>query len=404
MVQCSHLLLAAALVGGLGACGDDDTTGHETTPDPDPTPEPKHAEELLARGPYAVGFRQTSLTYTPPAATEPRTLPISIWYPATDGGEGPAEYSVAGIVDVPTSSVLAGPALADPHSGRGPFPLAVYSHGSGGDSLLAYPYAELFASHGWVTISANHIGNTVLDDVGMTSDSFGRIALNRPNDVTAVIDWAVAPPNDPLAGKVDTSRVFLFGHSFGAYTALTAGGVDVDAAAVQQQICEGQCTELDDPIVQAAYASGFGDPRIVAISPEAPALVPQFIPGQLAALTPPTLLMSSVRDQTTPHEEQGLPAWAGLDGPEDLRLDLINGGHYSFITICDDLSPALLEAFRPNAANDGCGADFTPVAEIVPVLAAYTLGFARWHVLGEDGWAEVLRGPALHAELVVTTR
>jgi len=55
----------------------------------------------------------------------------------------------------------------------------------------------------------------------------------------------------------------------------------------------------------------------------------------------------------------------------------------------------VLELFRPNAVEDGCGPEFIDTEEAIPVLAAYVLAFARLHVLNETEWAPILTGPPL---------
>ncbi|MCU0683184.1 MAG: hypothetical protein MUF34_13240 [Polyangiaceae bacterium] len=357
--------------------------------------------ELFTRGTYAVGYRKIEVSYRPPGEAVDRVLPLHVWYPARAGGELPATYAVGGIVSLPSSGVLAAPALAE----GAPFPLAVYSHGSGGEGLIGYPYAELFASQGWVVAAPNHVGNTALDEFANMAAPRVRVALDRPRDVSAIIDaFASGLSGDALAGVTRADRVFLFGHSFGAYTALTGGGVDVDVAKLRASCAAlGECAALDTPGVEAGFQAGFGDARVAAIAAQAPALVPVYGQGQLAALKVPTLLMTARLDKTTIEAENAAPAWAGLANPGDLRVDLPQGGHFSFVSICNDLDATLLESFQPGSAEDGCGPAFTPVAEAVPALAAYLVGFARWHVLGESKWQPLLRGAPLHPSFVVST-
>lgn len=359
------------------------------------------AAELFAKGPYAVGYQKIDVVYQPVGGGEARTLPVHVWYPARDGGEAPATYSVGGIVTLPARGALAAPALAE---GR-PFPLAVYSHGSGGDGLIGYPYGEHFASQGWVVAAPSHVGNTAVDDAGGTAASIVRIALDRPHDVSAVIDFfdGSASTNE-LATSARADRVFLFGHSFGGYTTLTSAGVDLDVEKMRSACAAlGACEALEAPGVIESFQAGFGDPRVAVAAAQAPALVSLYAQGQLGALTVPTMLMSGRLDKTTTDAENAGPAWAGLDDPGDLRVELPSGGHFSFVTICDDLDPGLLQAIQPGIAEDGCGPAFTPVAEAVPALSAYLLGFARWHLLGEDEWAPVLRGAPLDPAFVVST-
>ncbi|MGF1469194.1 MAG: alpha/beta hydrolase family protein [Sandaracinaceae bacterium] len=358
-------------------------------------------EELFEPGPYPVGFRETSLTYLPVASSEERTLPVQLWYPA-EGGE-PATYRVAGVVDVP-SDALDAPPIAP----GGAFPVAVYSHGSGGIGLLAYPFAERLASHGWVVAAVDHVGNTALEVIGGSGQPFARNALNRPGDVTALIDWIESDAVAGLAASADTTRVLAFGHSFGAYTTLAAGGADLSVDALRVGCEEApevpDCAVLAEPDVEAAYRAGFGDPRVAAIAPQAPALVTSFRAGELAALEVPTMLMTGRLDQTTTQEEQAVPAWAGLDGQDDLWVEMPQGGHLSFISVCYDLDAGELSVFQPGAFDDGCGDGFIDARLAVDTLAAYLLAFGRLHIEGDESMRSILRGPPLEDGFVVTAR
>lgn len=130
--------------------------------------------------------------------------------------------------------------------------------------------------------------------------------------------------------------------------------------------------------------------------------MPAYAEGELRDLAVPTLLMSGRRDITTTDAAQATPAWNGLDHPDDIWVEMPDGGHLSFLTICDDLDEGVLGLFQPQFEEDGCGETHTPVSEAVPALAGYLLGFARQHVLGED-WSEVLTGEPFHPAFVVST-
>lgn len=380
---------------------DIDTGTSESESETDTTGEGPSREELLAEleqpGPYAVGFEELELAYMPPGATEERVLSVLVWYPAApDSGAPLVTYAVAGIVQLPSDTALDAPPISD----QGPFPIAVYSHGSGGEGLLAYPYAERFASQGWIVASPSHAGNTASDNFGGGgSDPFVVIAVNRPFDIQAVIDELDGGFAGHDVGQAsDLEHVFMFGHSFGGYTSLAIGGAKLDIAAAEAVCTGAECEFLADPDVVDAFAQGFGDARVDAIAPQAPALFDYFAAGELEGITLPTLLQSGKLDITTPDATEAEPLWAALDETSDRWVSLDKGAHYSFISICDDLSPDLLELFVPENVNDGCGPDFTPTSELVPMLGTYLMAFARHHVLGEPQWSVLLEGEALHPE------
>ena len=55
-----------------------------------------------------------AITYSDAASMEPRELVLRVWYPAqSDSGAGPARYSVAGIIDLPSPFALDAPPVTD---------------------------------------------------------------------------------------------------------------------------------------------------------------------------------------------------------------------------------------------------------------------------------------------------
>ncbi len=352
------------------------------------------ADELFEQGPFEVGYREITISYSEAATLEDRELLLRVWYPAQEGsGKPPATYAVGGIINLPAVYALDAPPVTDQEN----LPFVVHSHGNGAEGLLAYPYGELMASHGWVLVAPNHTGNTAFDFLDMP-DPFTRSALDRPTDISTIIDeFESGLSGDELAGKADTSSVFLFGHSFGGYTTFVSGGAAVDFDGIEAD-CEGvmsaACDLIANPDVKAAYRAGFLDERIVALAPQAPA-IGSIADGELAKLEVPTMLMSGLLDQTTTQEESAVPAWMSLDHQDDLWVEMPKGAHFSFISICHDLSQDLLDFFRPDAGQDGCGPGFIDTQEALPVLAAYVLAFGRRHVLGQTEWDPILTGPPL---------
>lgn len=361
------------------------------------------SDPLFDPGPYNVGYKELEISYAAPGSEEDRTIPLKVWYPAADTTDAAmVTYRVAGIVQIESDLALDAPAAAS----DGPYPVTIYSHGSGGEGLLAYPYAEIFASYGWLVAAPNHVGNTALDGLQQTTAPFAEIMLYRVLDVSASLDALENGfGDDTVDGLSDMERVFLFGHSFGAYTTLAAGGADIDYDALNSNCASfGQesCDFLAESDVETAYRDGFGDERIDAIAPQAPALVQSFGDGELAGITLPTMLQTGRRDQTTTQTGQAEPAWDALDDPEDVWVEMPDGGHLSFISICRDLSPSLVQQFQPNADEDGCGESFIDIEVALANLRAYLLAYARLHVLGESENQAVIEGEPLDEGFVIT--
>ena len=146
-------------------------------------------------------FRVASVLYDWTDASRERQVPVKIYYPET---------------------------------GKGPFPVIVFSHGLGG-SREGYEYlGSHWASHGYVSVHPQHLGS---DDavwrgngqpgrsmVGAAADP--RNARDRALDVRFVLDRLEALNREasPLKGRLDLGAIGMAGHSFGAWTTLAVAG------------------------------------------------------------------------------------------------------------------------------------------------------------------------------------
>lgn len=131
-------------------------------------------------------------------------------------------------------------------------PLVVFSHGLGGSASMYSYLGTHLASHGFFVIHPQHAGSDI-EVVRQGGPRALRAAtrklenyVNRPLDVGFVLDTVSALSRDRVLRRVDTTRVAVAGHSFGAYTALATVG--------QTQTVNGSTLGFRDARIKAALA------------------------------------------------------------------------------------------------------------------------------------------------------
>lgn len=221
-----------------------DTASTDTAPDVDSAAgADAAASDPLAwppgvSGPHVCGHRIVTLKYTMPAGLGEREIPVNIWYPATEAkGEHPIYSSMFTDERAYDDAPLAAPAH------KGGYPVVVNSHGwQGYAGNSAFLWCHI-ATHGWVSLVPDHVGNLLLDSPPVLP----LVAyLQRPLDVKAILDWAEKPPaSDPLAGKLDVAHSAVTGHSFGGFTVWTIAGMLLDQASMQAR-CNKPTPEWSD--------------------------------------------------------------------------------------------------------------------------------------------------------------
>lgn len=130
----------------------------------------------------------------------------------------------------------------------GPYPLILFSHGFGANKDAFATISKHWASHGYVVIHPSHSDGSLRGNIqnrnegGLEKPALrlpaGLVgALNDPEKIKArVADLVLILDNldevtkstTGLQGKIDSNRIGVGGHSFGAYTAMLIAGVTVD--------------------------------------------------------------------------------------------------------------------------------------------------------------------------------
>lgn len=124
-------------------------------------------------------------------------------------------------------------------------PVVIFSHGLGGSREAALYLGKYWSEHGYVCVFVQHPGSdesiwkpkveshqikTFMGFLNALKDTLKdpSHAINRANDIPFIVDQlelkSKPDSGSCLAGRIDIQNIAIAGHSFGAWTALTASG------------------------------------------------------------------------------------------------------------------------------------------------------------------------------------
>ncbi|MEP1125000.1 MAG: hypothetical protein ABJH68_14040 [Ilumatobacter sp.] len=319
----------------------------------------------IGTGEYDVGV--ATITITDPARERPLTT--DVWFPlAADSQGDPHRYTfVTGDYYESPRAISATPDLISPD---GPFPLVVYSHGSGGQRYIASDYTETIASHGYIVVAPDHTGNTAIERVSGVEIDRSRVALDRPLDVIAVIDAMLNPESTEtvgFVGSVDPEQVAVTGHSFGGFTTYAV------VSGYENELGSSPADDRIDAIIPLAPAVGDGTSEQSLLSDEA-----------LSTVDVPQLVMVGTDDVTTPVVPNVTRAFDLTTSDPLYRVELVAGEHQSFTDVCDYLdffptldpppSEAVIAAIDA-VAGEGCSPDDMPIERVKELTNTFAVSF-----------------------------
>ena len=184
----------------------------------------------FARGTLPVGVRSETWTDN----TRDRPLPVEIWYPAAAEYAGadldPARQDtypavwIAGDLDPANPPRIPQAAVRDATPAALPGQLVLFAHGYAGHRREATYLCTHLASHGYVVVSADHLGFTSPDvDAMMAGDEPVDMAANRHRmGVDRFGDVAFLVAEATHRGYANQGPVGVVGISLGGFTALIA--------------------------------------------------------------------------------------------------------------------------------------------------------------------------------------
>jgi predicted dienelactone hydrolase len=341
-------------------------------------------------GPYPVGVRTVTLvdTFRLDDEGKQRTLPLEVWYPAAESARDQAGETIQlyealppdlqegltpdDLGSIPTAAVRDAEARRD----NVRFPLVVFSHGKGGIRNQSNFYTVTLASHGYVVIAPDHVGDTVVellrevkDEGTIQADSTVEALVYRPEDVMAILDLYDGVIGDDIAAIVDSEHVGVTGHSFGALTSFLVASRDYRVDAVVAQTPTSQ--------------------EVIDLQSQTP----------MAELAKPALIQSATLDDTLPEDTNARPLYETLQNHKGW-LSLTRGGHFTYSDLCILDVEAISAAVNLDVSNvldDGCGQGALETNLAFPMINATAIGFFNQQLRGSSGSAAFLTQTTIDA-------
>lgn len=287
-------------------------------------------------------------------------LPTQVWYPTKEESDDLHVYG-----DIKESPMAIDDADPDCSQIR---PVVAFSHGNTGMRFQSYFFGEYLASHGYIVIAPDHVGNTIFDNDETRKPE---LILRRPEDISDSVDWLF--DSEDFKNCVDPDAGFaVAGHSFGGYTTIAISGATLDTEATAEFCAnpEGD-TWLCNQVAELAEIYGSGkhdrhDERVWAGIPMTPAALETLI-GGIESVSVPTMVLGGNKDTLTPMDTVVTPIFDRLTAASRLQGEILGAGHYSFTNACD-----LVNSFPD------CGEDFLSPSETQQLVNTATVAYLGW--------------------------
>ena len=223
----------------------------------------------------------------------------------------------------------------------GKTPVVVLSHGLASNPESFEDVAQHLASYGYVVAMPQHPGSDskyakdLID--GYVNQVFDlQEFINRPKDISFVIDELERRNQSEFGGRLDLQNVGVAGHSFGGYTVLAVAGATIDFDYLQKT-CDRTYGGLNTSLLLQCRALklprenyNFRDPRVTAVIGANPVNSSIFGVKGLDNIKIPILLISGNYDPATPAVFEQLRSFVILTEPEKYLVLAEGQAHVDF--------------------------------------------------------------------------
>ena len=297
-----------------------------------------------------------------------RTLVVQAWYPTTtvaspidittlDPPPIDAQYTqlLAAAPSCPTRTLAVTPDAAM----AGSFPVVMISHCHACTRMSNASTAIRLASHGFVAISVEHLGDTLWEHLAGSDADIDSAELEiRAADITGTLD-AIVAGTTPISAIADTAHVGMLGHSMGGVTAGRVAQLDSRIGATASL-----CSPMENPLVTGVTLADIHVPLLFVVAIEDNSIT-EF--GN-----------KFIRDNFT---AAAVPA---------TKIEIPDAGHWSV----SDLD-GLVDIFAPGCGDGVRQTDGTDFTYLDPptgraIAAAYSTAFFKATLLDDAGAAAYL--------------
>ncbi|MCH9686118.1 MAG: hypothetical protein K0V04_32095 [Deltaproteobacteria bacterium] len=317
------------------------------------------------------------------AGAQDRTLRVTVWYPTATADDVVPLSTLVTAEDVSTFEDLLANAPAgctrpamdatlDAPLAAGSYPAIVFSHCLSCLGTSSTFIAERLASHGAIVVGVTHTGDTLFDQVEGNVAPLDAAWLSvRALDVGLTLDGVL--DSEQFGPAIDTTRLGVFGHSYGAATT-------------------GKVLQDDDRFIAGvAIAAPLANPLLPGVA------VTDIAEPMLMLLAQEDNSITEIGNNFMRADAMALPGGSWL-------VELADAGHWSFSDLC-----GIVEAFDPGC-GDGtrqtvAGEAFTYLDNDLArdIAASYTTAFFALH-LHEQPDAEQYLDVATPASVVTVVR
>jgi dienelactone hydrolase len=164
-------------------------------------------------------------------------------------------------------------------SGKGPYPVVVFSHGAFCYSQQYVRITDFWVSHGYIVISPDHLDSP--NGPKMKPVDIPKMLVSRSRDMSFVLDSLdeIELRIPELKGRIDHSHAAAAGHSFGGMIAMLKTGLKMESQV------DGASVDLtDDRFTAAVVMSGVGQMKPMKSLPQVPTMSADAFSGLTTAL------------------------------------------------------------------------------------------------------------------------